>query len=154
MIWATVDEVRAHVEAQTAAWGTDEWPALPAEDDAVQTMVDSAVRALVPKVIRWPILDDTDRAEDEEQRGHLVVAVCEVIRERQRATATAAAVGGQAAVDVVAAGGRIKAGNLEVQGGARGAGSGGWTARRSTLPIEAVDALAAANLIGGGVAAW
>lgn len=154
MIWATVAEVRDHFEAQTAAWGTDEWPELPADDAAVQTMIDSAARAMTTKVIRWPILDDTDRAEDEDQRAHLVVAVCEVIRDRLRANAVATAVGGQVAVDVVAAGGRIKAGNLEVQGGNRGAGSGSWTARRARLPIEAIEALAAANLIGGGVATW
>ncbi|GAB3472020.1 hypothetical protein [Actinophytocola sediminis] len=154
MIWATVAEVRAHCEAQTSAWGVDEWPALPEDDPAVQAMIDTATRALIPKVIRWPILGDDDRAEDEEQRGHLVVAVCEVIRDRLRAKAVAAAVGGQVAVDVVAAGGRIKASQLEVQGGSGSGGSSGWTARRARLPLEAYDALSAAGLIGGSVPSW
>lgn len=146
MIWATTSEVRAVFTAHTAALGVDEWPPLPEADAAVQVLVDNAVRSLIPKVIRWPILDDTDRPEDAEQRGHVIQAVCEVIRDRLLSKAMVAELGGRGAAEVIASGGRVKAGNLEVQGG-----SGTWLTARSRIPIDAYTALAAAGMIGGSV---
>lgn len=151
MIWATVAEVRAVFEAQMAALGADEWPPLPAGDAAVQTLIDNAVRSLVPKVIRWPLLDDSDRPDDTEQRGNVVQAVAEVIRDRLLTAKATAELGGQGAADVIASGGRVKAGNLEVAGGN---GGSSWLTRRSRVPIDAYTALAAAGMIGGSVPTW
>lgn len=150
MVWATVAEVRAVFDAEAAALGTVERPALPAVDAAVQTLIDSAARILGTKVIRWPILDDTDRPEDTEQRGHVVQAVAEVIRDRLRQTRAVVEVGGTGAAQIIAAGGRVKAGNLEVQGG----NNSGWLGGRSWVPIDAYTAMAAAGLIGGSVPTW
>lgn len=150
MVWATTPEVRAVFALQGAALGDDEWPALPEDDAVLDVQIESAARVLGIKVIRWPVLDDDDRPEDTEQRGHVVMAVCEVIRDRLRARAAAAAVGGQAMAEVIAGGGRVKAGNLEVQGG----NNGGGLAGKSRVPIDAYTALAAAGLIGGSVPTW
>jgi hypothetical protein len=151
MVWATVAEVRAVFAAQQAALGDVEWPPLPEADAAVQVLVDSATRHLAAKVIRWPILDDTDRAEDTEQRGHIVQAVAETIRARlasKKADDDAAAQLGSL-VGIVSGGGRIKAGNLEVQGGA-----GVGAVSKSRIPLDAIMCLQAAGLIGGSVAKW
>jgi hypothetical protein len=150
MVWATTTEVRAAFAAGTEADGATEWPALPEADTAVNTLIVSASRALAVKVIRWPILDDTDRPEDTEQRSHILHAVCEVIRDRRLAATAVAELGGQAAAGVIAGGGSVKAGNLEVRGG----NSGGWLADRSRVPVDAVFALQAAGLIGGSVPTW
>ena len=148
MIWATTEEVRALFAAHAAALGVGEWPALPEGDAGVQVLIDNAVRSLVPMAIRWPILDDTDRPEDTAQRGHVVQAVCEVIRDRLLSKAAVAAVGGQGAADIVAGGGRVKAGSLEVQGGN---GGSRWLSQRSRVPVDAVFALQSADMIGGSV---
>lgn len=146
MVWATPDEVRAVFAVQAAALGADEWPLLPEGDAPVQVLIDNAVRSLTPKAIRWPLLDDTDRPEDTGQRAHVVQAVCEVIRDRLLSKAMCAELGGRGATEVIASGGRVKAGNLEVQGGA-----GSWLKDRSRVPMDAYAALAAAGMLGGSV---
>ena len=150
MIWATPAEVRAVFAAHAEALGSTEWPALPEGDAAVQVLVDHATRVLALKAIRWPLLDDDDRPEDTEQRGHVVQAVCEVIRDRLLSKAMVAELGGRGAAEVISGGGRVKAGNLEVQGG----GSSRWLADRSRVPVDAYAALAAAGMIGGSVPTW
>jgi len=147
MVWATPAEVREVFSVQASALGAAEWPPLPEADVAVQALIDNATRSLVPKVIRWPILDDTDRPEDTEQAGHVVAAVCEVIRDRLVTKTAVAEVGGRGAANVIASGGRVKAGTLEVQGG----GNGAWLAGRSRVPVDAIFALQNAGLIGGSV---
>jgi len=150
MIWATATEVRAAFALGAEADGATEWPALPEGDAAVDTLIVSASRALAVKVIRWPILDDNDRPEDEEQRGHLVQAVAEVIRDRRVKAVAVAQLGGQGAAAVLAGGGSVKAGNLAVSGGSNGR----WLADRSCVPVAAVFALQSAGLIGGSVPTW
>ncbi|HEU5475710.1 MAG TPA: hypothetical protein VFV67_34145 [Actinophytocola sp.] len=149
MIWATVEEVRAYVDAQAATLGRAEWPALPEADSAVQTLIDSAARSLSCKVIRWPVLDEADEhAEDPVQRQHMVVAVCETIRARQHSAVQESALGGMS--PILAAGGSITADNLSVSGG-RGARVG---RSASQVPWPAYEALQAGGLIGGSVATW
>jgi hypothetical protein len=147
MIWATVAEIRTYRNAAVAADPGATWPELAAADAAVQTLIESAARRLAGMVIRWPVLDDEDRAEDTVQRGHLVAAVAETIRGRLRASATDAALGGMSAL--IAAGGKIKADNLEITGAA-----GAVVGETRTIPVDALDALAAAGLIGGSVPTW
>jgi hypothetical protein len=156
MIWATVAEVRQWWTDQQDALGVA-WPALPLTDPPVQMLVDSASRTLGAKIVRWPVLDeDTERAEDEAQRGHLVVAVGEVIRARREAAAAVDALGGGGAAAVIAGGGSITASKLSVSGGSKQGGGGGVRVGESALqvPIAAYDALMAAGLIGGSVASW
>lgn len=147
MIWATVAEVRNYLDDDDIPAGT--------EDAAVQKMIDRCVRTLDSKVIRLPVLDeDTDRAAEEAQRGHIVAAVAETVRARYAARALEQQLGGAEMVEIIAAGGSIKAQSLAIAGGSsssRGAKVGQAADR---LPIEAVEALLAANLIGGGVATW
>lgn len=152
MIWATPAEVREVWSVQQAALGTAEWPTLPEDDKAVQALIDNATRALAVKVIRWPILDDQDRPEDLEQAGHVVAAVCEVIRDRLQTKAAVVEVGGMGSAQIIASGGRVKAGNLEVQGGTGGGGS--WLASRTRVPIDAIFALQSAGMVGGSVPSW
>lgn len=144
MIWATVAEVRDHLN-------------LPADvtDTEVQRLIDTASRTLETKIIRWPVLNDTERAEDEQQRAHLVAAVAETIRARRDNDAAVAQLGGSGVAAVIAAGGTITASKLTVSGGSRRGGSGvavGASAPR--VPIEAYEALQAAGLIGGSVPSW
>lgn len=154
MIWATVDEVRDWWGDQQVALGVT-WPDLPASDPAVQMLVDSASRTLGAKIVRWPVLDDDDRAEDEAQRGHLVVAVGEVIRARREAAAAVGSLGGVGAAAVIAGGGSITAGKLSVSGGSKQSGGGVRVGESAVqVPIAAYDALSAAGLIGGSVASW
>ncbi len=153
MIWATVAEVRDWWENQQVALGVT-WADLPGSDPAVQMLIDSATRTLGAKVIRWPVLDDTDRTEDEEQRGHLVVAVGEVVRARRQAAEVTAELGGGAAA-VIAGGGSITASKLTVSGGSKQSGGGVRVGDSAvTVPLAAYDALSAAGLIGGSVASW
>jgi len=154
MIWATVLEVRHWWAEQQDALGVT-WAALPQADGPVQMLIDSASRTLGAKIVRWPVLDDDERAEDLEQRGHLVVAVGEVIRARREAAAAVDSLGGVGAAAVIAGGGSITAGKLSVSGGGK-QGSGGSRVGEAaiTVPIAAYDALQAAGLIGGSVASW
>jgi hypothetical protein len=151
MIWATPDEVRGRFAAYQAALGEAEWPPLPEADAAVQVLIESASRHLGTKVIRWPILDDDDRVEDEQDRVHVELAVCEVIRARLQAKVADDAATAQLGplAGVVAGGGRVKAGSLEVQGG--GSSS---TSSSGRVPLDAIMCLQAAGLIGGSVPTW
>jgi hypothetical protein len=149
MVWATVAEVREVFSVQAIALGAAEWPALPENDAAVQALINNATSALTVKAIRWPILTDDDRPEDTEQAGHVVAAVCEVIRDRLVSRDAVVAVGGMGSAQIIASGGRVKAGNLEVQGGSSGGGA--WLASRSRVPVDAIFALQNAGMIGGSV---
>lgn len=155
MIWATVQEIRDWWGNQQVALGVT-WPELPTSDAAVQMLVDSASRTLGAKIVRWPVLDDDERAEDELQRAHLVVAVGEVIRARREAAEVETSLGGAGAAAVIAGGGSITASKLTVSGGSKGSGSGGAAVghRAIRVPLAAIDALEAAGLIGGSVASW
>jgi len=153
MIWATVAEVRAWWGNQQAALGVT-WTALPGSDPAVQMLIDSAARTLGAKVVRWPVLDDDERAEDTVQRGHLVVAVGEVIRARRAAVEVEAELGGAAAAAVIAGGGSITASKLAVSGGSKTGGGVRVGESAVAVPLAAYDALSAAELIGGSVSSW
>jgi len=156
VIWATVAEVRGWWADQQAALGVT-WPALPAADGPVQMLIDSAARTLGARVVWWPVLDeDTDRAADAVQRGHLVVAVGETIRARREAAQSVVALGGTGAAAIIAAGGTITASKLTVSGGSRSAGGGGAAVGEQAvrIPAAAWDALAEAGLIGGSVPSW
>ncbi|SER95163.1 hypothetical protein SAMN05216188_11849 [Lentzea xinjiangensis] len=149
MIWATVAEVRGYLDAGDIPAGT--------EDSAVQRMIDRCARTLGAKVLRWPVLDEeTDRAADEEQRGHIVAAVAETVKARFEAQQLAQQLGGEGLTEVIAAGGSVTAGKLSVSGGSKSGGSGGAKIGRSAdrVPVEAIEALLAANLLGGGVPSW
>jgi hypothetical protein len=146
MIWATVADVRAYPDSGIPA---------ATSDDQVQAAINRAVRSLAVRVVWWPVLDeDTDRAEDEETRGHIVAAVAETMRARYEAQALTTAVGGAGLVELLAAGGSVTAGKLSVSGGSRGSGAARVGAGAGTVPAEAVEALLAAGMIGGSVASW
>ncbi|WP_018682176.1 hypothetical protein [Actinokineospora enzanensis] len=142
MIWATVDEVRGYR------------PALPLSglDDAeLGGLIASAVRALVPYVIRWPVVDtDTDRPADDTVRADVVAAVAELVRDRRAATLAETELGGTGAAAVIAAGGSVTAGSLTVSGG-RGARVGSTD---RPVPRAALDALCSAGMVGGSVPTW
>lgn len=150
MIWATPAEVRTWWTDQQAALAVT-WPELPATDPPVQGLIDTATRTLESKVIRWPILNDQERAEDEAQRAHLIAAVGETIRARRDNDTAIAQLGGTGVAAVLAAGGSIEASKLRATGG-RGVLVGASNTQR--VPIEAYEALQAAGLIGGSVASW
>lgn len=141
MIWATVQEVRDEL-------GADLPPASDLPDSAVQRLIDRSVRTLTGSVIRWPILDEDDRPEDEEQRGHVVAAVAETVRAIRESAAFAKSLNGAGVV--LAAGGSISASKLAVGGGR------GVRISSGTVPFtsEAYDALLAAGMVGGPVATW
>lgn len=149
MIWATVDEVRGYLDDDDIPAGTS--------DAAAQKVIDRCARTLDSKVIRWPVLDDeTGQAADEVQRGHLVAAVSECVKVYYEAKSLEASLGGAGLTEIIAAGGSVTAGKLSVSGGSKSGGSGGAKIGRSAdrLPIEAIEALSLANLIGGSVASW
>lgn len=144
MIWATTAEVRDYLDEED----------LPADypEDKLQRDIDKAVRTLVPKVLRWPIVDDdTDRPAEEGTRNEVIAAVAELIKYRREQLAAAAALGGAGTAEVLAAGGSISAGKTSVSGG-RGAKVGRYSSNR--LPCETLDALLNADMIGGGVPTW
>lgn len=149
MIWATPGEVRAYLEDGDIPETTT--------DEQLQATIDRCVRTLTTKVIRWPVLDEeTDRAADEEQRGHIVAAVAETVKARYEAKTLESQLGGTGLTEVIAAGGSVTAGKLSVSGGSKSGGSGGAKIGQSAnrLPIEAVEALLAADLVGGGGVTW
>lgn len=148
LIWATVQDVRDYLG--------DDLPAAPEVSDAVvQRHIDKITRALEATIIRWPEIDDTtERAADEAVRGHMVAAVAETVARRREDEQLDAALGGMS--PILEAGGSVSTGKLTVStvgraGGSRGAAVGDRAVR---LPIDAVEALSAAGLIGGGVASW
>lgn len=141
MIWATTAEVREYLG--------DELPADYPEDKLTRD-IEKAVRSMVPKVLRWPVENEDERAEDEDTRVEVIAAVAELIKYRREQAATAAALP-PASAEVLAAGGSITAGKVSVSGG-RGAKVGRYAA--NTLPCETVDALLNAGMIGGSVATW
>lgn len=147
MIWATPGEVRTYLDDDEIPENTS--------DEKLQAMIDRCARTLGAKVIRWPVLDDdTDRAADEQQRKDIVAAVAEVVKARYAAKSLEQQLGGEAIVEVIASGGSIKAQSLAVAGGSsnsRGAKIGQAADR---VPLPAIEALLAANLIGGGVPTW
>ncbi|MDQ3577549.1 MAG: hypothetical protein M3443_08090 [Actinomycetota bacterium] len=126
------------------------------DDAEVQGHIDRAVRRLVTTIIRWPVVDDTtDRADDTDIQGHVIAAVGEVISARRQADLAAVEVGGNAAAEIIAAGGSVKAGSLAVSGSSNGSGGGARLgSRASVLPVEAVEALLAAGMVGGSVPTW
>jgi hypothetical protein len=148
MIWAEPQEVRNYL--------TDDPDLLAGLDDAaVQRQIDMAQRRLSTMVVWWPEMDEEiDRAADEAVRASIVAAVAEVVRARREADLAATALGGAAAVEVIAGGGSVEAGSLKVAGGSRGSGGARLGSRASALPQEAIDAMFAAGLMGGGVASW
>jgi hypothetical protein len=148
MIWALPAEVRAYRDAQAAAFPDETWPTLSSDDLVVQTQIDSAVRAMVPSVLWWPCLDELDRADDDEVRELLIVAVAETIRARLVNATAGASLGGDTIAAVLAAGGSFSADNLSVSGGS-GARVG---ARATAVPARACEALAEAGMTGGPVA--
>lgn len=142
MIWATPADIRAYLDD-------------PEGDEAVlQREIDAAVRTLGPKTLRLPLVDDTDRVLDAEQRGHVVAAVGELIRARRARAAKQAATGGL--LDIVEQGGSIASATLKVDGGARAGGSGVRDpyANDRVLPSAVLDAMLAAGLVGGSVPTW
>ncbi len=146
MIWATTDDVRTYLRTSL--------PDTVLDEDLARD-IERAARTLDAKVIRWPVLDEnTGRALDVGQRGHIVAAVSEVIRARRKAEALEEALGGDGIVEIIAAGGSIKAQSLSVSGGSKSGGGGGALIGKAAnrLPAEAVEALQAAGLIGGSVA--
>lgn len=149
MIWATPGEVRAYLEE-------DDIPEL-VTDEQLLAVIEQCARTLTTKVIRWPVLDEeTDRAEDAEQREHIVAAVAETVKARYQAKKLEQQLGGTGLVEVIAAGGSVTAGKLSVSGGSKSGGSGGAKIGQSAdrLPVEAREALLAANLIGGSAPSW
>lgn len=138
MIWATPDELRAQLDD------------IPADDTAAQQLIDRAVRSLTRIIVRWPALDDTDRAADETVRADTLAAVAETVRHQRLQDDATNQLGGLGGV--IAAGGQIDTATLRVSGGTGSRAGLGDTAPR--LPLAAIDALASANLIGGSVPAW
>ena len=150
MIWTTVADVREYWTLQTAAYSDEPWPTLNADDPVVQTQLDSAVRALVPSVLRWPCLGDDDRPDDPYVQEALTVAVAETIRARLINAAADKALGGATAAAILRAGGSVTADNLSVSGG-----SGARVGSSATpVPEVACDALWRAGMTGGPVATW
>lgn len=149
MIWATVAEVKDYLQDDDVLSGV--------QDAALQRTIDRVSRTLGAKVIRWPILDEaTDRAEDEEQRGHIVAAVAETVKASYEAKKLELSLGGEGLVEVIAGGGTVSAGKLSVSGGSKSGGGSGARIGKSAdpVPVEAYDALRLAELIGGSVASW
>ncbi|ALG07667.1 hypothetical protein [Kibdelosporangium phytohabitans] len=143
MIWATPAEVREYLREELPA----DYP-----EEALSRDIDKAVRSMVPRVLRWPTVDDdTDRPADTQVRDYVIAAVAELIAFRRGQDAAAEELGGAGTAEVLAAGGSITAGKLSVSGG-RGARVGRYTADR--LPQETIDALLAADMIGGSVSTW
>jgi hypothetical protein len=141
MVWATVPEVREYLG--------DRLPST-VSDGEVEKAITRAVRTLAPKVLRIPVLGDTDRPEDDDIAAHVVAAVGEIIAAHRDRDAASTQLGGM--LGIVEQGGRIKAGSLEVDGTVTG-GGGGY-GRESVLPWPAVEALQAAGMVGGGVSTW
>ncbi|OZM73976.1 hypothetical protein CFN78_06725 [Amycolatopsis antarctica] len=142
MIWATPAEVTAYLDA---------------DPSVTQREVDKAVRTIEPKTVRRPRLDpDTLRAEDETVRGHLVAAVAELIAARRTRAAQDAAldqIGGGAGA-LLAEGGSISTNTLTVAGPRTAGGNARSRDDDGRLPMAVIEALAAAYVIGGGVASW
>lgn len=143
MVWATATEVREYLGDRLPNTVTD---------DQLDTLITKAVRSLAPKTLRLPPLDDQDRPADTDVREHVVAAVGEVVDARRETTAQQDALGG--AGDVLASGGSITAGSLTVSGAPPSSSGKNGYGRDRLLPIEAVEALQAAHMVGGSVPAW
>ncbi|MFJ8815424.1 hypothetical protein [Amycolatopsis thermoflava] len=150
MIWATLSEVREYLGSDLP----DQYP-----DSSLQRDIEKAVRTLAAKVIRQPALDDDDRPEDPEVRANVVAAVAEQIRHRRKLDSDAAALDGALGgmADILRAGGSISTKTLSASGASR-SGTSGASQRaievENRLSLDTIEALVAAGMLGGSVAAW
>lgn len=146
LIWATPAEVRAYPGS-----------GIPLEmpEDVLGQYVDKAVRALEKVIIRWPTVDaDTGRAFDAEVRADMIAAVAETIKARRENETVEDSLGGLA--PILAAGGSISTKTLSASTGTSSSGSTGAPIgeRATRVPLDALDALQAAGLIGGSARTW
>lgn len=141
LIWATTAEVRAYLGP--------ELPNLPEAD--VERAITKAVNAIERIIVRWPTIDsETGRAFDAEVGKQMIAAVSETIKARRKAEAVEDGLGGLA--PILAAGGSISTKTLSAStAGGRGAAIGENATR---VPIDALDALVSAGLIGGSGRTW
>ncbi|MDQ0377959.1 hypothetical protein [Amycolatopsis thermophila] len=151
MIWATPDEVRTYLDVDQLP---DGYP-----DDQLQRDIDRVTRLLAAKVVRFPALNEQDRPEDPEVRAHVIAAVAEQIKHARKLAADRAALDGALGgmADVLRAGGSISTKTLSASGASR-SGSSGASQRamdvENRLSLDTIDALVAAGMLGGSVAAW
>ncbi|WP_410652120.1 hypothetical protein [Amycolatopsis sp. cmx-4-54] len=146
LIWATPAEVRAYPGSGIPADMTD---------DVLGQYITKAVRALERVIIRWPTVDsETGRAFDAEVRTEMIAAVAETIKARRKAEAVEDSLGGLA--PILAAGGTISTKTLSASTGTSSAGATGAAIgeRATRVPIDAIDALQSAGLIGGSARTW
>ncbi|AUI56780.1 hypothetical protein [Amycolatopsis sp. BJA-103] len=146
LIWATPAEVRAYPESGIP---------LDMPDDALGQKIDKAARAIERVIIRWPTVDvETGRAFDADVRAQMIAAVAETIKARRKAEAIEASLGGLA--PILAAGGSISTKTLSASTGTSSSGSTGAPIgdRAPRVPLDAIDALQAAGLIGGSARTW
>ncbi|MEA5367716.1 hypothetical protein VA596_49855 [Amycolatopsis sp., V23-08] len=146
LIWATTAEVRAYPDSGIPADMTE---------PALELAITKAVRALERVIIRWPTVDsETGRAFDDGVRADMIAAVAETIKARRKAEAVEAGLGGLA--PILADGGSISTKTLSAStAGRSGSGGGARIGENATrVPLDAVDALQSAGLIGGSVRTW
>lgn len=146
MIWATTTDVRDYLGER-----------LPADfgEIALGRYVTKAVNAIERIIVRWPLVDaTTDRALDSDVREQLVAAVAETIAARRKNEAVEESLGGLA--PILAAGGSISTKTLSASTGTSSAGNTGAPLgdRAPRVPLDALEALQAAGLIGGSVRTW
>jgi hypothetical protein len=146
LIWATATEVRAYPDS-----------GIPADmaEFALDQLITKAVRAIERVIIRWPTVDsDTGRAFGEDVRADMIAAVAETIKARRKAEAVEDGLGGLA--PILADGGSISTKTLSASTtGRSGSGGGARIGENATrVPLDALDALVSAGLVGGSARTW
>ncbi|WP_439377489.1 hypothetical protein [Amycolatopsis lexingtonensis] len=146
LIWATTAEIRAYPDS-----------GIPTDmnETALEQLIAKAVRALERVIIRWPTVDsETGRAFDAGVAADMITAVAETIKARRKADAVEASLGGLA--PILADGGSISTKTLSASTTGRSGGGGGSRIGENAtrVPLDAVDALVSAGLIGGSLRTW
>jgi hypothetical protein len=146
LIWATTVEIRAYPDS-----------GIPDDmnEATLEQLIAKAVRALERVIIRWPTVDsDAGRAFDAGVRADMIAAVAETIKARRKAEAMEDGLGGLA--PILADGGSISTKTLSASTTGRSGGGGGARIGENAtrVPLDAIDALQSAGLIGGSVRTW
>lgn len=143
-VYATVLEVRTALGSRL--------PTDPVVSDAAVTeWIARATDAIDCALTYRPLIGDDDRPSDEEQKRWLIVAVADIVHALYRTEGPAATLSPDLQA-IIAAGGRVKAGKLEVQGASGGQATGGL--HPTGLTRGAARALWRAGLYGGPVTSW
>lgn len=146
MIWATTAEIRNYL-------GED----LPPDfgEAALTRALDKAVASIERIIIRWPVLDDAEEhAANADVRKNMITAVAETIKARRDNDALTASLGPLA--PILVAGGSVATKTLSASTGGTSKSGGGAElgTKAPRVPLDAIDALSAAGLIGGSGRTW